>query len=115
MTEAQKVVCPPDAFIRATGQLWKLVIGGVVLPISMTIAGLVTRPAQSASFAPLVWIISGAIAIVLLLASVSCPRCRRRLVTDVFRAPDGNAAITRFLATRTCPSCGHDPQRVPPA
>jgi hypothetical protein len=115
MTDSQKVVCPPDAFIRATGQLWKLILGGVVLPISLTIVGLLTRPSESESFADLGWLVGGASAVVLLLASVACPRCRRRLLTDVFRAPDGNAAITRFLATRTCPSCGHDPQRLPPA
>lgn len=113
MTDSQKVVCPPDAFIRATGQLWKLVVGGIVLPIAVSLVALANlRQIQSVRLSDLGLLVGGALAVVLVLASVACPRCRRRLLTDVFAAPDGNAAITGFLARRTCPSCGHDPRRA---
>ncbi len=113
MTDSQKVVCPPDAFVRATGQLWKLVVGGIVLPIAVSLVAVSSlRQIQSVRLSDLGLLVGGAIAVVLVLASVACPRCRRRLLTDIFVAPHGNAAITGFLARRTCPSCGHDPNRA---
>jgi hypothetical protein len=117
MTHPEKVVCPPDAFIRTTGQLWKLVVGGIVLPIPLALLamrGLRQAPSESLSdFLLTIGVaLGGAIAIVLVLASVACPRCRRRLLRDVFSAPDGAAAITAFLARRTCPSCGYDPSQA---
>jgi hypothetical protein len=112
MTDSQKVVCPPNAFIRATGQLWKLVVGGIVLPISVSLVALSgLRHIPSVRLSDLALLVGGALAVVLVLASVACPRCRRRLLTDVFAAPDGNTAITGFLARQTCPSCGYDPSR----
>jgi hypothetical protein len=117
MDHSEKVVCPPDAFIRATGQLWKLVVGGVVLPIPLALfamRGLRQPPgAPLSDFLLMIGVaLGGAIAIVLVLASVACPRCRRRLLRDVFSAPEGTAAITAFLARRTCPSCGYDPNQA---
>ena len=117
MNHSDKVVCPPDAFIRVTGQLWKLVVGGIVLPIPLALLAMRgLRQASSGSlsdFMPTIGVLlGGAIVLVIVLASVACPRCRRRLLRDVFSAPDGNAAITAFLARRTCPSCGYDPSRT---
>jgi hypothetical protein len=117
MADSQKVVCPPDAFIRTTGQLWKLIVGGVVLPISVSLVGLwgfrqIGRGPLSDLLPSMGILVVGAIATVLVLASVSCPQCRRRLLGEVFSAPDGNAAITGFLARRTCPSCGYSPNQA---
>ena len=86
-----------------------------MLPIAVTLVAYGSlRHIQSVRLSDLGLLVAGATATVLVLASVACPRCRRRLLTAVFSAPDGNAAITGFLARRTCPSCGHDPRPEAP-
>ena len=114
MNHSDKVVCPPDAFVRATRQLWKLVVGGIVLPMALALLGMRgLRQSPGGSLSDFLLtigvVLGGAIVIVLVLASVACPRCRRRLLGNVLAAPEGAAAITAFLARRTCPSCGYDP------
>lgn len=109
-----RVVVPPDAFIRRTGQIWKLVVGTIVLPF--LVVGVVLWRMQAGLDAPtsemLPWLAGVLVAIALifaLLASVSCPQCKRRLLKQVFTDPDSNAAITSFLARRDCPSCAYTP------
>ena len=109
-----RIVVPPDAFIRSTGQVWKLVVGGVVLPF--TVAGVALWRLKSAFDGPasalVIWLgiaLTGVGLIVLILASVSCPRCKRRLLRRVVSDPDGSGAIAKFLARRDCPACGYVP------
>jgi hypothetical protein len=116
---SDKVEIPPDAFVRRTKQLWKLVVGGLVLPLPVAwwgwecLRGIrLEQPATEAGVSIAI-LLAGAIAIVALLASVRCPRCHASLTVRVMRAPEGLDAITSFLKTRVCPSCGYDPAGRP--
>ena len=109
-----RVTVPPDAFIRKTGQVWKLVVGTIVLPF--TVAGVVLVRMQLGLDRPtpelLQWlavVLVGLVLILAVLASVSCPSCKTRLFGDVFMDSDSNTAITTFLARRDCPECGYTP------
>jgi hypothetical protein len=114
---ADKVEIPQDAFVRRTKQLWKLVVGGLVLPLPVALWGWRSlhsiRPEQSVgeAVAEIAILLAGAAAIVALFASVRCPRCRVGLVMRLVRAPEGLDAITSFLKQSTCPACGYEPSR----
>jgi hypothetical protein len=118
---SERVTIPKDAFLRRTGQLWKLVVGGLVLPLPTALWGWwclrSIRPDQPTSEAVggLAILAFGALVIAGLLASVRCPRCRVRLVRSVFQAPEGGDAIASFLSLRSCPSCGYVPEGAPAA
>jgi hypothetical protein len=112
---SDKVEIPKDAFLRSTGQMWKLILGAIVLPIPTALWGLQylrkIRPDQPTSelVGGLAVLIAGALLIAGLLASVRCPKCHVRLVWKVFQAPEGLDAITSFLKLRSCPACGYVP------
>jgi hypothetical protein len=112
---SQKVDISPDSFVRRTGQLWKLVLGGIVLPILVVAWGLWTmrriRPDQPTGevAVQLTVLIAGAIVIAALLSSVRCPRCHGRVLLRVMRDPEGVNAIVAFLTQRSCGVCGHSP------
>ena len=112
---SDRVEIPKDAFLKKTGQLWKLVVGVLVLPLPTALWGWrclrSIRPDQPTSevVAGLAVLVAAALVIVGLLASVRCPKCRVRLVTRVLQAPEGADAITSFLSLRSCPSCGYAP------
>jgi uncharacterized integral membrane protein len=116
MTDDGKVTVPADGFLRRTGQLWKLVVGGIVVPIPTALFAVLSlrriRPDQP--FGEVAWSIgllaAGAALVVAVLASVRCPRCRVRLVRQAFADPQGAQAIPRLLAIYTCPACGFDPR-----
>jgi len=114
-TQDDRVQIPPDAFIRTTRQLWKLLVAGLVLPWPAVAIGwwsfrhLGPEP-------PTLWSVGavGAMAaiaafIVMLLASVRCPACGVRLLQRAMRDPAGLNALTALLKDRTCPACGLDP------
>jgi len=113
-----RVEIPPDAFLRATGQLWKLVLAGLILPWPAVVIGIwIFRQLgsdQSIDGVPAAIGVMAAIAavIVLLFGSVKCPQCSTRLIVRVFRDPDGLNALTALLNTRACPQCGHVPHAV---
>ena len=113
---SDSVAVPKDAFLKRTGQLWKLVVGGVILPIPTALWGWrclrSIRPDQPTreAVSELAVLVAGALIIVSLLASVRCPKCRVRLVTRVLQAPEGAEAITSFLKRRSCPACGYVPE-----
>ena len=113
---SDRVEIPKDAFLKRTGQLWKLVVGVIVLPLPTAVWGWwclrSVRSDQPASeaVAGLAVLVAGALIIVSLLATVRCPKCRTRLVKRVLRAPEGADAITSFLRMRSCPSCGYAPE-----
>ncbi len=115
ISASDRVEIPPDAFLRVTGQLWKLVVAALVLPWPAVFAGIwVFRrlgPDQSLDGIPAAIGAMVAIAalIVLLLASVKCPQCSTRLVLRVFRDPDGLQALTGMLNSRACPECRRRP------
>jgi len=122
MTDAggsDRVEIPKDAFLRRTGQLWKLVVGGLVLPLPTALWGWRCmknlRPDQPTSemVGCVAVLVAGALIIVSLLASVRCPKCRVRLVRKTLQAPEGAEAITTFLKLRSCPSCGYVPDEGP--
>jgi hypothetical protein len=108
-----RVSVPPDAFIRKTGQVWKLVVGTIVLPFSIVAVALVQmRRLDQPTSELLPWlavVLVGLALIVGLLASIACPSCKRRLFWQVFTDPNSNMAITTFLARRDCPNCGYTP------
>ena len=112
---SDRVEIPKDAFLRKTGQIWKLVAGAIVLPIPTVLWGWWfvnrIRPDQPTSelVGGLAVLIAGALIIVGLLASVRCPKCRVRLVGKLFQSPEGAEAITSFLKLRSCPACGYVP------
>ena len=112
---SDRVEIPPDAFLRVTGQLWKLVVASLILPWPAVVTGIwIFRQLgsdQSIDGVPAAIGVMAAIAavIVLLLASVKCPQCGTRLVLRVFRDPDGLQALTGMLNSRVCPQCGHRP------
>jgi hypothetical protein len=110
-----RVEVPKDAFLKRTGQFWKLVVGALVLPLPTVLWGWwclrSIRPDQPTSevVSGLTILVAGVLIIASLLASVRCPKCRVRLVGRILRAPEGADAITSFLKLRSCPSCGYVP------
>ena len=110
--QEDRVEIPPDALVRTTGQLWKLVVAGLVLPLPTALFALwlINRidPRQST-----VEVVVGGIALVtaagiiaFLLWSIKCPGCSVRWVGRVFTEQGSTAALTRFLKMRACPKCG---------
>jgi hypothetical protein len=85
------VKIPTDSFVRKTGQLWKLVLAGLVLPFPTALFGWWSirqiRPDQPASeaLAHIGILVVAAAVILALLMSVRCPRCHVRLVAKVIR------------------------------
>ena len=114
--DSDRVEIPKEAFLKRTGQFWKLVVGGLVLPLPTALWGWwcwrSIRPDQSTSeiVGGLAVLVAGALIITSLLASVRCPKCRVRLVKRILQAPEGADAITSFLRLRSCPSCGYVPE-----
>jgi hypothetical protein len=106
---------PTDTFLKRTNQLWKLIVGGIVLPIPLVWWGWRgmrhIRPDQPTSefVLDIAVLVAGALVSVWLYASVRCPKCRARLVKHVMKAPEGADAITSFLQSRACPACGYTP------
>jgi uncharacterized membrane protein YcjF (UPF0283 family) len=117
--DSDKVEAPKDAFLRRTSQLWKLIVGALVLPLPTALWGwwclwsIRADQPTSEAVGGLVVLVAGALIIVSLLASVRCPKCRVRLVGRILRAPEGVDAITSFLKVRSCPSCGYIPGASP--
>jgi len=113
---SDRVEIPKDAFLKRTGQLWKLVVGTLVLPLPTVLWGWwclrSIRPDQPTSevVGGLAVLVAGALIIASLLASVRCPKCRARLVGRLLQAPEGADAITSFLRLRSCLSCGYVPE-----
>lgn len=113
---SERVEIPRDSFLRSTGQMWKLVVGGLVLPLPTALWGWRClgniRPDQPTSeFVICVAVLAaGALLVAGLFASVRCPKCRVRLVKRLLQAPEGAEAITSFLKLRSCPACGFAPQ-----
>ena len=111
MSDDERVQVPPDAILRTTGQLWKLVLAGLVLPLPTALLAmwLLHRigPDQSSTEAIVgTAVLFGAAGIVaLLLWSVRCPSCGVRWVRRVLVDPDSTGALTRFLKMRFCPEC----------
>jgi hypothetical protein len=114
---SDRVEVPADGFLRQTGQLWKLVLGGLVLPIPLALLAYWTlrqiRPDQPTVEAALSMgaLLAGTLVMLALFASVRCPRCKVRLIPRVFRAPEGMQAMTVFLKLYSCPACGFEPRR----
>ena len=113
-TNSDRVEVPRDAFLRTTGQLWRLVVAGVVLPWPAVALGLwamrrLNQPLSEVGFAVGAEALLAA-SIAWLVFSVKCPRCNSRLAVRAFRDPAGLAAITALLGVRTCPNCGYDPR-----
>jgi hypothetical protein len=104
-----------DSFFRTTRQLWKLIVGALVLPLPTALWGWWSlrqmRPDQPASEVSmhLGILVGAAITIGGLLASIHCPKCKARLMKRIMQAPEGLEAVPTFLRLRTCPSCGYDP------
>src|SRR4051794_19714711 len=99
MTPDDRVEIPPDAVLRTSGQFWKLILGGVVLPLPAFVLGVVTfrriRPEQSPQEAIgllLAQIVLAACCAVLML-SVRCPHCRVQWVRRAFKDPVGMPAV----------------------
>lgn len=111
-----RVEIPSDAFLKRTGQLWKLVVGGLILPIPLALWGFrclgsIRSDQPTSEFVSCVAVLlAGALIIAILFASVECPRCRVRLVKKVVQAQEGANAIASFLSRRSCPACGYVPE-----
>jgi uncharacterized membrane protein YcjF (UPF0283 family) len=112
-----RVEMQKDAFLRRTGQLWKLVVAGIVLPLPTAILGWrclrAIRPDQPTSewVTCIAVLAAAAVAVVVLMASIRCPSCRLRLVKRLMQAPEGADAIASFMSMRSCPSCGFVPRQ----
>jgi hypothetical protein len=112
VTSANRVEIPPDALLRTTGQLWKVVGAGLVLPLPTTFLGLwlIRSIGPDQTFTELVLGITGLIAaaglIVFLLWSITCPQCGMRWVRRIVADTDALSALTGFLQMRSCPACG---------
>ena len=117
----ERVEIPRDAFVRITGQMWKLVLGGLVLPWPAVVIGLWifrrlgSEPSIDVVPAAIAAMAAIAAVIALLLAAVKCPQCNTRLVFRVFSDPDGLQALTALLNAHACPQCGHVPRAAFPA
>ena len=111
---SDRVEIPKDAFLKRTGQLWKLVVGGF-LPIPLALWGFwclgsMRSDQPTSEFVGCVAVlVAGMLIIASLFASVRCPKCKVRLVKKVMQAPEGANAIASFLGQRSCPSCGYVP------
>ena len=112
MRATEGVEIPADALLRTTGQLWKVVVAGLVLPFPTTLLGLwlIRRIGPDQTWAEL---IAGMLAltvaaglVVLLLSSIKCPRCGMRWVRRIVAESDALSALTGFLQMRSCPECG---------
>ena len=107
-----RVEVPQDAILRTTGQLWKVVLAGLVLPFPTTLFGLwlIRRIGSDQTSAELVLgigVLTSMVAlIVFLLASIRCPRCGMRWVSRMAGEKDAISALTGFLQMRSCPACG---------
>lgn len=114
---ADRVEIANDSFLKRTGQLWKLVVAGLVLPLPSAILGWrclrAIRPDQPTSewLGCIALLAAAAGAIVILMASIKCPSCGVRLVTRVMKAPEGAEAVASFMRMRSCPSCGFVPRQ----
>jgi hypothetical protein len=112
----EKVEVPPDGLLRLTGQLWKVIVGGVVVPVPLAIFSValiqkVGRQTREEFWTDTLILIVGAVAIAIAFAAVRCPRCNVWLMRSVFGAPDGTRAIVAFLKLRACPACSFEPRR----
>src|SRR5215216_3412712 len=92
---SDRVKVPKDSFLRRTRQLWKLVVGVLILPLPTAAWGLWclrrirSELPTSELAAELGVLVAGALIIASLLASVRCPRCRVRLIKTILDAPEG--------------------------
>ena len=104
---------PPDALVRTSGQLWKLVVGTIGIPLPAFLIGLrfLQRIGPDQSRSETVGTIGilflAAASAGMLLWSVRCPSCRDPWVRRVMNEPDSLRAISRFLRMHTCPLCNH--------
>ena len=107
----------PDALLRTTGQLWKLVVAGIVLPFPTMVLTLwaLRHLGEDPTRTLLLLAIPAAAsaASAALLFSVRCPGCRVGWVRRAFADPAGLVAVTRLLNMRACPACGY--RKEPPA
>ena len=107
-----RVEIPRDAILRTTGQLWKVVLAGLVLPFPTTLFGLwlIRRVGPDQTLAELIAgfaiLLAAAGAVALSLWSIKCPRCGMRWVRRIVGESDAISALTGFLQMRSCPACG---------
>ena len=104
---------PPDALVRTSGQLWKLIVGTIAIPLPTLFLGLgfLGRIGPDQPRSEVVGSIGilflAAASVGTLLSSVRCPSCRDPWVRRVMKEPDGLRAVSRFLRMRACPLCNH--------
>lgn len=106
------MVLQEDAFLRRTGQAWKLVAVGIVAigAVAFALPRLSSATGDTAEFVVILGILIGALELIaLMLHSIRCPQCRTRLFWAVFTDPQGEAALTSFLSRRDCAACGCTP------
>ncbi len=113
---AERVEFSPDAFLRTTGQLWKVIIAALILPWPAVAIGfwefrqLGTDQSDMEAIAVIGAMCAIAAMIWTLLFSIRCPRCHTRLLVRVMRAPEGLDALTAFINSRQCIECGFKPR-----
>lgn len=110
--EKDRVNVPEVAFIRKSGQLWKLVVAGMILPIpGVAIGFLAIRSLASGGSEAYILAAAGLLLLIDLvitglLVSARCPDCRSRFVIWVLRSREGTGAVTGLLHRPDCPCCG---------
>jgi hypothetical protein len=111
--DEEYVEIPPDAVLRLSRQLWKLVMAGIVLPVPTALFAFRFLHRIGPEQTPgevrvgLSLLLASAAAIAWLLISVRCPNCRVRWMRRVFADPRGTRALTQFLNMRACPDCSY--------
>jgi len=112
----ERVEVSRDAFLRTTGQLWKVIVAALILPWPAVAIGLWefrqlgTDQSDMEAVVAIGAMCAIAASIMLLLFSVRCPQCHTRLLLKVMRAPEGLDALTAFLNSHQCIECGFNPR-----
>ena len=113
---AERVEFSRDAFLRTTGQLWKVIVAALILPWPTVAIGLWevrqigSNQSDLEAIVALGTMCAIAATIWLLLFSVRGPQCHTRLLLKVMRTPEGLDALTALANSQQCIECGFTPR-----
>lgn len=100
-----KVGKPQESFIRATGQGWKLVVGGLLFAVTgLAAAAFHLGPDQTRSSARTAQAVAGLLAFAAIWW-IRCPACRRSVGFWSFKQAVGKFGPTDLPSVSRCPYC----------
>ncbi len=113
-TQHTPVAIPADAFLRATGQMWKLRLAPLVPWPALVVGFRALRnigAGQSTReyLADVAVIGATAAMLLILMASIRCPRCRVRLFGLALWSRERLDGLVALLNSTACTACGFVP------